>query len=79
MDTTLHEEDQSINLGMSYVNGSLPATKMKDLLLKRLKRFGLTMDQIIAIMSDAASVMKCLANLLGDKNKFICVLTFTNH
>ena len=38
----LHYLDECINLGLDHVNGHLPATAMKKMLIEKLKRFGLS-------------------------------------
>ena len=38
----LHYMTESINLGMDHVNGSLPAKAMREMLIKKLLRFGLS-------------------------------------
>ena len=38
----LHYMEESINLGMDYVNGRLPADAMKQMVIAKLKRFGLS-------------------------------------
>ena len=38
----LHYMEESINLGMDYVNGHLPADAMKQMVIAKLKRFGLS-------------------------------------
>ena len=38
----LHYLDECINLGLDHVNGHLPATEMKKMLIKKLQQFGLS-------------------------------------
>ena len=38
----LHYMSKCTNLGLDYVNGHLPATEMKVMLTKKLKRFGIS-------------------------------------
>ena len=38
----LHYMEESTNLGMDYVNGRLPADAMKQMVIAKLKRFGLS-------------------------------------
>ena len=38
----LHYMEESTNLGMDYVNGRLPADAMKQMVIVKLKRFGLS-------------------------------------
>ena len=38
----LHYMSKCTNLGLDYVNGPLPATEMKKMLIKKLKSFGIS-------------------------------------
>ena len=38
--------EESTNLGMDYVNGRLPAEAMKQMVITKLKRFGLSKSNL---------------------------------
>ena len=42
LNIVLHYMNDSTNLGLDYVNGRLPATAMKKMLIDKLERFGLS-------------------------------------
>ncbi len=58
MNVNVHYNNETFNLGMEPINGSMPAEKGLKLLKKRLSKFGLDLDRdIITTVSDGASVM----------------------
>ena len=53
-------------LGMIRAKGSMPATKIVELVIDKLKTFNLNLkDDIVAVVTDGASVMKRMGQLMG--------------
>jgi hypothetical protein len=69
MNVCLHFVGTSINLGMEFIPGYMPATEAERLLVNKLSQFGIDFDsQIVGISSDGCSVMERLGkNILPEQ------------
>ena len=58
-------DSDHVDLGMVITKDSMPATRVEDLMKKRLHEFGLKMKNIVAATTDRASVMKSFERLIS--------------
>ena len=58
MNLNLHYDSDLVNLGMVRIEGFMPAERLENLVKERLHEFGLKMEDIVAAMTDGASVTK---------------------
>jgi hypothetical protein len=73
MNINIHASTEYWNLGLIRVKGSMPAEKCVDLIGEKLKQFGLSIDQIVAMTTDGASVMKKVGRLIPSQHQ-ICII-----
>lgn len=65
MNVNVHSEDNFWNLGLHRILGSMPAEKAKKIFENCLSSFELSLDDLVGVTSDGASVMKKLGILLN--------------
>lgn len=74
MNINVHSINKFWNLGLILVEGTMPATiRCIELLEVKLNEFGLTIQNVISITTDGASVMKIVGRLLQNTNHQICL------
>ena len=64
MNINLHYDSDPVNLGMVRIEGTLPAERVENLVKERLHEFGLKMEDIVAVTTDGASVMKRFGRMI---------------
>ena len=64
MNLNLYRDSDPVNLGMIRIKGSMPAERVENLVKERLHEFGLNMEDIVAAMTDGASVMKSFGRMI---------------
>ena len=64
MNINLHYDSDPVNLGMVRIEGTLPAERVENLVKERLHKFGLKMEDIVAVTTDGASVMKRFGRMI---------------
>ena len=64
MNINLHYDSDPINLGMVRIEGTLPTERVENLVKERLHEFGLKMEDIVAVTTDGASVMKRFGRMI---------------
>ena len=64
MNINLHYDSDPVNLGMVRIEGTLPAERVENLVKERLHEFGLKMEDIVAVTTDGASVMKRFGKMI---------------
>lgn len=65
MNINIHAKNEIWNLGLCRLVGSLPAERCKSVLNAKLAKFDLSLEDIVAVGTDGASVMKKFGRLLG--------------
>ena len=64
MNLNLHYDSDPVTLVMVRIKGSMPAERVENLVKERLHEFGLKMEDIVAAMTDGASVMKSFGRMI---------------
>ena len=64
MNLNLHYDSDPVNLGMVIIKGSMSAERAENLVKERLHEFGFKMEDIVAAMTDGASVMKSFGRMI---------------
>lgn len=65
MNVNVHTDNNFFNLGLSRVWGKMPAEKCIEVFNERIGIFGLSLNDIVAVTTDGASVMIKFGKLLG--------------
>lgn len=74
MNINVHRSDNKFwNLGLCRIHGSMPAERCVILIESKLKEFGISLENIVSITTDGASVMK-KAIRLTNANHQLCLV-----